>query len=84
MMEFPSGSASVTWIAASSGFNGLSAPITRPEKGSVTSGILRLAGYSSGAKALRYCKSDPILTVAGTKGQFKAPPSNRNAIDKLE
>ena len=48
--------------------NGLKAPISRPEKGSITLGILVLFGYSSGAKALRYCISEPILTVAGTKG----------------
>jgi hypothetical protein len=58
MMEFPSTSASVIWIAASSGFKGLSAPITRPEKGSVTSGILLRARYSSGAKAILQVRAD--------------------------
>ena len=70
--------------AARLAHSGDRAPIVRPVNGSVTVAILLWPGDSSGAKALRCCRSEPMLTVAGTKGQFSAPPSNRKVMDRLE
>ena len=73
MIELPSGSASVTWMAARSGLSGRKAPICRPLKGSVTVGILLRLGNSSGANALRSCRSEPMLTVAGHERPVERP-----------